>query len=149
MKTKEAAAFLSFSSTTLNNWRCEGRGPTYFKIGGSVRYRRIDLEAWANAGEASRSELESGADCHQERQSRVKRLRGRSGATQRARRLAANPLCRDCLNFEIIERQAVEIHHIRPLARGGLDDDDNVWSLCKSCHDLRTKQELRDEAEGR
>jgi predicted site-specific integrase-resolvase len=31
---------------TLAQWRYLGRGPRYLKIGGHVRYRRTDVEAW-------------------------------------------------------------------------------------------------------
>jgi predicted DNA-binding transcriptional regulator AlpA len=31
---------------TLANWRCDGRGPRYLKVGRHVRYRVADLEAW-------------------------------------------------------------------------------------------------------
>ena len=144
MKTKEAASFLSFSVDTLNNWRSQGRGPVYKKIGASVRYRLSDLEVWANAGEASRREFEREAECHQERLGRVKRLRGRSGQTQRVRRLAAEPLCRDCLRIDGIERKSEEVDHIIPLAYGGSDEDDNIRCLCKPCHSARTRPQVPD-----
>lgn len=31
---------------TLGQWRYEGRGPAYVKIGGAVRYRFADVEAY-------------------------------------------------------------------------------------------------------
>jgi hypothetical protein len=31
---------------TLGQWRYEGRGPAYVKIGGAVRYRLTDVEAY-------------------------------------------------------------------------------------------------------
>ena len=31
---------------TLANWRYEGRGPLFVKIGNLVLYRRVDVEAW-------------------------------------------------------------------------------------------------------
>lgn len=31
---------------TLGQWRYEGRGPVYVKIGGAVRYRLTDIEAY-------------------------------------------------------------------------------------------------------
>jgi hypothetical protein len=33
---------------TLGQWRYEGRGPAYVKIGGAVRYRLVDVEAYEN-----------------------------------------------------------------------------------------------------
>lgn len=47
--TKEAAAFLRRSPTTLEIWRTTGYGPCYLKSpgrGGRVLYRLADLEAF-------------------------------------------------------------------------------------------------------
>jgi predicted DNA-binding transcriptional regulator AlpA len=43
---KEAAAFFSIERNTLNKWRSIGKGPKYYKIGGAVRYKISDLEAF-------------------------------------------------------------------------------------------------------
>jgi hypothetical protein len=43
---KDAADVLRLKSKTLTRWRWEGRGPRYHKIGGAVRYRTEDLEAF-------------------------------------------------------------------------------------------------------
>lgn len=42
----EAAAFLGLSADTLPRWRWAGKGPTFVKIGRSVRYRLSDLETY-------------------------------------------------------------------------------------------------------
>lgn len=46
----ETAAYLGGSSpkstSTLAQWRSSGVGPSYIKVGGSIRYRRSDLDAW-------------------------------------------------------------------------------------------------------
>ena len=42
-----AAEFLGFTVRCLQGWRYRGKGPVYRKIG-RVRYRRIDLTAWAD-----------------------------------------------------------------------------------------------------
>jgi hypothetical protein len=31
---------------TLARWRCEGRGPKFFKVGGKILYRLADVEAF-------------------------------------------------------------------------------------------------------
>lgn len=68
---------------------------------------------WANPG--------AGAD---------KRLRGRAGQKQRQRRLArTNGLCHMCLAAGVT-RLATVVNHIKPLARGGEDVDDNTENLC-------------------
>ena len=49
MTTYEAADFLGFTAGTLRTWRCQGKGPNYYKVGSTVRYEMDDLEAWKNA----------------------------------------------------------------------------------------------------
>lgn len=137
--TEEAAVLLRYSPATLNQWRNEGRGPAYVK-GSRIRYRRDDLEQWANASGPSRKLLEAAKECHQEQLGRVKRLRGRAGADQRLRRLANEPFCHDCMELGI-GRIADELDHIIPLSQGGLDEDSNVRSLCKPCHAARTREQ--------
>jgi excisionase family DNA binding protein len=41
---RQAAEFLTVRVKTLQAWRVRGRGPKFIKLGGSVRYRREDLE---------------------------------------------------------------------------------------------------------
>jgi len=44
----EAARYLSIPKATLYTWRTRrvGYGPRAMKVGGSLRYRRFDLDAW-------------------------------------------------------------------------------------------------------
>lgn len=49
MTTYEAADFLGFTAGTLRVWRSQGKGPSYYKVGSTVRYEMDDLEAWKNA----------------------------------------------------------------------------------------------------
>lgn len=134
---RAAAALLSLSVATLAVWRSQSKGPRYSRVGGRVRYPKADLVAWVESGEEERQALESSALCHHERKHRTKRLRGRAGAAQRARRLKAEPFCRDCRAHDILI-DATEVDHIIPLSRGGLDTDDNVRCLCRDCHKMRT-----------
>lgn len=46
LTTAEAAAFLGMSVRTLEGWRTKILGPVYLHVGGRVRYRVADLEAW-------------------------------------------------------------------------------------------------------
>lgn len=47
LSVEQAAAFLKLAIRTLDVWRSTGRhGLPYIKVGGAVRYRRTDLEAW-------------------------------------------------------------------------------------------------------
>jgi predicted DNA-binding transcriptional regulator AlpA len=43
MKTPEAAAVLGKHPSELSDWRHQGRGPAYVKMGRSVRYRPSDI----------------------------------------------------------------------------------------------------------
>ncbi len=46
----DAAEFLGYSVRALRNWRVRGGGPRYVKVSArSIRYRRRDLIAWADA----------------------------------------------------------------------------------------------------
>jgi len=46
LKTEEAAELLRVKPTTLEQWRWNGKGPRFIKLGRCVRYRRADLEAF-------------------------------------------------------------------------------------------------------
>lgn len=48
--TKEAAAYLKVKPDTLVTWRCTNRQKLpYVKLGGQVRYRQEDLDAFIQA----------------------------------------------------------------------------------------------------
>lgn len=65
------------------------------------------------------------------------RLRGRAGVEQRKRRLKAEPLCRHCRRRGIYRPSTVP-DHIKPLAFGGSDTEDNIQCLCDECHAIKT-----------
>lgn len=46
----EAAVELKLKPKTLTRWRWAGTGPRYYKVGGAIRYRRSDLEAFISGG---------------------------------------------------------------------------------------------------
>ena len=46
MSTREAAAYLGLSPRTLDRYRVNGAGPAFHRLGGRVRYRRADIDAW-------------------------------------------------------------------------------------------------------
>lgn len=69
------------------------------------------------------------------------RIRGRKGMALRKRRLYAEPLCRDC-SAKGITTAATTPDHIRPLALGGTDTDDNIRCLCADCHAVRTAEQF-------
>lgn len=49
LPSDDAAQMLGLSPRTLERFRLEGRGPSYFKFGRVVRYRRSTMLAWAEA----------------------------------------------------------------------------------------------------
>ena len=46
LNTREAAAYTRLGKPTLERFRLTGEGPRFAKLGGAVRYRRSDLDAW-------------------------------------------------------------------------------------------------------
>jgi predicted DNA-binding transcriptional regulator AlpA len=47
--TDEAAHYTRMAIPTLHRFRLTGEGPVFAKLGGCVRYRRRDLDAWINS----------------------------------------------------------------------------------------------------
>ena len=47
LNTVEAGRLLGLAPKTLARYRCTGTGPVFCRFGNRVRYRREDLEAWA------------------------------------------------------------------------------------------------------
>lgn len=58
---------------------------------------------------------------------------GRSWQRIRDRYVKMNPLCERCL-LEGRYTPVEEVHHIVPVNRGGTNDEDNLMSVCRSCH---------------
>ena len=59
---------------------------------------------------------------------------GRAWKRIRDRYVHKHPLCEQCLKegrYVAVE----EVHHIVPLAEGGSNDESNLMSLCRSCHE--------------
>jgi len=48
--SKSAAAILCIAEGTLANWRVQGRGPAFVRIGGKICYRDEDIEAFIRNG---------------------------------------------------------------------------------------------------
>ena len=46
---KAVAALLALSVGTIRRWRLFGTGPQAVKLGGAVRYRPADVDAWIAA----------------------------------------------------------------------------------------------------
>ncbi len=69
----------------------------------------------------------------------AKKRYGRTWKRIRDRYIKAHPLCERCVKDEKIT-PAEEVHHINPLSHGGTHDEDNLISLCKSCHSRITAE---------
>ena len=59
---------------------------------------------------------------------------GNSWKKIRDRYISAHPLCEACLGLGRAT-VATLVHHVRPIADGGTNDDSNLKSLCVSCHE--------------
>ena len=77
-----------------------------------------------------------------ERAPDVNQKYGRAWKRIRDRYAHKHPLCELCLQqgkFVAVE----EVHHILPISKGGTHDEENLMSLCQSCH-TRIHRELGD-----
>ena len=45
----ELAVLIDVKKHTLTQWRADGKGPDFTKLGKSVFYRRVDVENWIAA----------------------------------------------------------------------------------------------------
>lgn len=70
----------------------------------------------------------------------MKKRYGRTWKRIRDRHIAAFPLCEMCKRKGLVT-PAEEVHHIKPLAQGGTNDEENLMSLCKVCHSEITAKE--------
>jgi excisionase family DNA binding protein len=52
----ELAELLKVSTKTVRTWRKEGTGPPALRFGRGVRYRRRDVDAWAERQREEREE---------------------------------------------------------------------------------------------
>ncbi len=44
-----------------------------------------------------------------------------------------HPFCEECFNEGRLTK-VEHVHHLKPLAEGGTNDEENLMALCKSCH---------------
>lgn len=52
----------------------------------------------------------------------------------RSRYVHKHPLCEECLKHGKCV-PVEEVHHIIPISEGGTNDESNLMSLCRSCHE--------------
>lgn len=70
----------------------------------------------------------------------VKKRYGRTWKRIRDLYIAAHPLCEQCQK-QSKTTPATEIHHIKPISRGGSNDFSNLMALCTPCHSEITARE--------
>lgn len=46
MDSREVAAYLKLSESTLSRWRSAGQGPPFLRLGGIARYRIHAVDTW-------------------------------------------------------------------------------------------------------
>jgi len=56
--TKQAADHIRLNRHTLENWRCQGRGPAFVRVGSRIFYRVKDLDDFLE-----RNRCEPAASC--------------------------------------------------------------------------------------
>jgi len=75
------------------------------------------------------------------RGTRHERGYGTAWDKQRKRILARDGgLCQPCRCLSLVTA-ATAVDHVVPKAEGGTDDDANLQSICKPCHDAKTAEE--------
>ena len=75
-----------------------------------------------------------------ERDPATRKRYGRTWKRIRDRYIAAHPLCQQCRKQEKLVA-ADEVHHIKPLSKGGTHAEENLMSLCTACHSEITARE--------
>lgn len=123
--------------------------------GFSLRPKGGDALPWKPRRPCSRPgcpELVDGRFCEQQRKEEHQRYNkydrdpksrkryGRRWRKIRDRYISSHPLCEQCLKHDVMTA-AEEVHHITPLSQGGTHADENLMSLCKSCHSRITALE--------
>lgn len=46
LDTDEAAHYIGYKRSTLENWRQQSKGPKYSKPAGKILYKKTDLDKW-------------------------------------------------------------------------------------------------------
>ncbi|MFD3904147.1 HNH endonuclease [Streptomyces californicus] len=77
---------------------------------------------------------------HSKRRAAIARGNNAAAKLRRAVRKAGGAECRTCLRFFL--PGGLDIDHIKPLALGGEDVEENVQALCKHCHKAKTAMDF-------
>lgn len=49
LNSRQVAAYLKVSESTLSRWRADRKGPPFVRMGGVTRYRFDAVDAWLNS----------------------------------------------------------------------------------------------------
>jgi len=49
LSPEQVAALLDVKVGTLAAWRCQKRGPAFYRLNAVIRYKREDVDAWVEA----------------------------------------------------------------------------------------------------
>ena len=71
------------------------------------------------------------------------KIYGRRWRTIRDLYISKHPLCEECLKVGRLV-PVDEVHHIKPIDQGGTHAEDNLTSLCQSCHTLKRNSKSYD-----
>lgn len=69
-------------------------------------------------------------------------FKGRKLQRERKRLFSESPLCAECLKVGRVTVATIR-DHIKPLAEGGLDVEENTQGLCQMCSDIKTAGEAK------
>ncbi len=56
LRERQAASFLGVAPKTLANWRSQGKGPKFCRLGRAIGYRQEDLDAFIEESMADPSD---------------------------------------------------------------------------------------------
>lgn len=110
-----------------------------------MRTRCLDCRDWAtHSGRCALHHADYNArrsiKSHAKRRAAIARGNNAAAKMRRAVRKSMGADCASCLRFFLPSQ--LDIDHIKPLALGGEDVEENVQPLCKSCHKTKTAMDF-------
>jgi 5-methylcytosine-specific restriction protein A len=110
-----------------------------------MRTRCLECRDWAtHAGRCAIHHAHYNAQrsvkSHSKRRAAIARGNNAAAKLRRAIRKAVGSHCAVCLGWYLPSQ--LDVDHIKPLALGGEDVEDNVQALCKRCHKTKTAMDF-------
>jgi 5-methylcytosine-specific restriction protein A len=110
-----------------------------------MRTRCLDCRGWAtHGGRCALHHADYNArrsvKSHAKRRAAIARGNNAAAKLRRLVRKAVGAECAVCRGWYL--PSMVDIDHIKPLALGGEDVEENVQALCKSCHKAKTAMDF-------